>query len=335
MLHSMYYLFATQKDLYVFDEHLAPIEVVSLTEDDAYSIATGVMTQIEQELFTKYEGLLCCNYKKDHPYLRDMAILNQILSVIQPVTFADKHDFLRRVARFHIQKAVTWDMHVSQAIRSTDELDKSINLLSKRMREWYEWHLPELSKKIASHEKLAELIITESDEHLHEISVTKQVSLGADFSDIDMQAVRTLAEQIVALAKQRERTRDYIEVQMTKHMPNFTYIAGAQIAAKLLSIAGNVTRLSRLTASTIQVYGAEKALFRHLKTGARPPKYGILFQHKLVSTARPQKRGKMARMLANALSLCTKADYFAQIEGREATTELAQTQLAKVEAAFK
>ncbi len=97
---------------------------------------------------------------------------------------------------------------------------------------------------------------------------------------------------------------------MLEHAPYFTEIAGSQIGGKLLAMAGSFSRLTKMTSSTIQVLGAEKALFRHLKTGAKPPKYGILFQHKFVSNAKPSNRGRVARMFANTLSLAIKSDYF-------------------------
>ena len=198
-----------------------------------------------------------------------------------------------------------------QAIRSIDEIDKSINLLSKRLREWYEWHNPEFSRSIETHEKFAELILTgDRDQLLAQIGILVEDSMGAQISQKDLDPILALATQIISLAALRESTTQYIHEQMKIHLPNFTAIAGAQVGAKLLGTVGNVMRLVKMTSSTIQVLGAEKALFRHLKTGARPPKHGLLFQHPLVSKAKMGDRGKIARTIANALSLAVRTDYF-------------------------
>ena len=92
--------------------------------------------------------------------------------------------------------------------------------------------------------------------------------------------------------------------------PNITAVAGAVIGAKLLAIAGSLKKLSLFPASTVQLLGAEKALFRHLKTGAKSPKYGILHEHPLIAQAKKKDHGKVARLLADKIAIAAKVDFF-------------------------
>ncbi|MEM0467130.1 MAG: hypothetical protein QXX20_05995 [Candidatus Thermoplasmatota archaeon] len=117
------------------------------------------------------------------------------------------------------------------------------------------------------------------------------------------QLAETVNEEIQQLEKQ-------IQTEMTAIAPNTTKIIGPLIGARLISKAGGLQKLACLPASTIQILGAEKALFRHKKEGGKSPKHGIIFQHQLINTAPKEKRGKRARILANILSTAIKADAF-------------------------
>jgi nucleolar protein 56 len=216
-----------------------------------------------------------------------------------------------------INASVTWDTLVMQATRSIDEADVSINLLAKRLREWFEWHNPEFSRSIPSHEEFANAVIA---------GVYGKTSMGAVFSQADLDAVYLLAAQVSSLSTYKEQTRIYIETVLRVHAPNFLEVAGAAVGAKLLSSAGSVSRLAMLPASTIQLLGAEKALFRHLKTGSRSPKYGLIYQHVLVQRSR--NKGTTARSLANAICLCIRKDYFGTETKLDA--EFVQSVLAKI-----
>jgi nucleolar protein 56 len=97
---------------------------------------------------------------------------------------------------------------------------------------------------------------------------------------------------------------------MKNYCPNVLELAGATIGAKLIELAKSLKRMALLPASTVQLLGAEKALFRHLKLKTKSPKYGVIFQHPLIQNAKRSERGKMARRLADKLSLCARLDYF-------------------------
>ncbi|MBI2666760.1 NOP58 family protein [Candidatus Woesearchaeota archaeon] len=201
-----------------------------------------------------------------------------------------------------LKKAVNEDQLIVQAIANITELDKVCNLLSKRLREWYGWYAPELSREVEDHQEFARLVAVGEKK--------KTESFGADLKKEDVQEMIFLAEEIMHLFALRKRHEEYLKIVMQEYCPNLLELSGATIAAHLLEMAKGLKHLALLPASTIQILGAEKALFRHIKTGSRSPKYGVLFQHPLVQKARAKERGKVARALADKLSLCARLDFF-------------------------
>ena len=136
-------------------------------------------------------------------------------------------------------------------------------------------------------------------------------SLGADINDNDLEKCKSLAKEIVNLDNLISEYEKYQEELCQEICPNISTVAGAAIAAKLISHVGSLSKLSLLPASTIQVLGAEKALFKHLKNKRiDPPKHGIIFQHVYISSSPKVVRGKIARALANKITLAAKADAF-------------------------
>lgn len=215
------------------------------------------------------------------------------------------------IAKNKIKNSVKQDTLIIQAISNIDELDRVANTLIKRLREWYELYLPEFSKKLRDNEKFVELIIKKKKtELLKEIKISKENSMGSDLTENDLKPINELAKRISSLYTLRESQSQYLESMIKKTYPNMYALTGSQIGAKLISFAGSFEKLAKFPASTIQLLGAEEALFRHLKTGAKSPKYGILHEHNLVSQARKQDKGKAARALANRISIAVKVDFF-------------------------
>ncbi|MBS3169083.1 hypothetical protein J4210_01240 [Candidatus Woesearchaeota archaeon] len=208
-----------------------------------------------------------------------------------------------------IRNAVNSDALIIQSISTIGELDQICNLLAKRLREWCGLYLPELSEKVTNHERFVELIITKTRVELQkEYAITE--TMGADLEQHHVQELVLLAKQIQQLYRLRQEQDRYLQKVMQEYCPNLLELAGATIGARLLELGKGLKRLALLPASTIQLLGAEKALFRHIKTGARVPKYGVLFQHPLIQGAAKDLKGKAARQLADKLSLCTRLDYF-------------------------
>ncbi len=210
-----------------------------------------------------------------------------------------------------IKESVTKDLLISQSINCIDETSRVANTLSKRLREWYELHNPEFSKSIASHEKFIELILKKGKkELLKEIRVNESDSMGADIPQEDLDAIMELAKAIKNLYEMKSRQEKYLEKSVKEIAPNMMAITGSLIGAKLIALAGSLKKLSGMPSSTVQLLGAEKALFRHLKTGAKPPKYGILHEHPFILQAKKKDHGKIARMLADKIAIALKVDFF-------------------------
>jgi nucleolar protein 56 len=219
------------------------------------------------------------------------------------------------------------DKLIVQAIEATDDIDKTLNLFASRIREWYGLYFPELNRMIENHQTYATLIskigdrgqysqdnlrniATFSDAMRAELERQAKGSMGARIADYDLARIRNFASIIKELYDARIEIEQYVDEIMKEVAPNVTGLAGSMIGARLLSLAGGLEELSRLPASTIQVLGAEKALFRALKTGANPPKHGIIFQHPIIHRASWWQRGKVARVLAGKLSIAARIDAY-------------------------
>ena len=195
------------------------------------------------------------------------------------------------------------DQKIIIAISTVKDLDEIINKLMERLREFYGLYFPE----VIDNDELLDLIEMDKEKVMASLGIKE--SIGARFDKKDLEVAKNLAKRIKELKKQREELLDYIEQKINKLMPNFTYLATTKIAADFLEHSGSIERLAKFPASTIQVLGAEKALFLHLMKGTKPPKYGILYNHPLIRKLPYKMKGKAARALATKLSIAIKLDY--------------------------
>ncbi|AAL80184.1 C/D box methylation guide ribonucleoprotein complex aNOP56 subunit [Pyrococcus furiosus DSM 3638] len=218
------------------------------------------------------------------------------------------------------------DKMVIQAIEALDDVDKVINLLVARLREWYSLHFPELDELLPKHpqyvafvktvghrDNINEEVLRElglSEEKIKKILEAKEKTMGAWMDQTDIEVVRQLAEEIDRLYQLRKKLEDYIDRAMDDVAPNLKALVGAKLAARLISLAGGLRELAMMPSSTIQVLGAEKALFRHLRTGAKPPKHGVIYQYPAINRSPWWQRGKIARALAGKLAIAARVDYF-------------------------
>ncbi len=219
------------------------------------------------------------------------------------------------------------DLHIIQAINSLDEIDKIANALSSRLREWYGLHFPELENVIDSINGYAQIVLAGKREFLSKkvfedagfpeskiemLSLVASKSRGGDISEKNLEIVQSMAQQMLDLHKLRKNLEEHVESEMQIVAPNISAILGAAVGARILGRAGSLSRLASMPASTIQVIGAEKALFRSLKTGAQPPKHGILFQHPMVHAAPRWQRGKIARAIAAKAVIAARVDVYGE-----------------------
>ncbi|XP_050223917.1 nucleolar protein 56-like isoform X1 [Mercurialis annua] len=237
------------------------------------------------------------------------------------------HSYSRAKVKFNVNRV---DNMVIQAIFLLDTLDKDVNSFSMRVREWYSWHFPELvkivndnylyaklAKFIEDKSKLSEENVPELTEILGDEDKAKEVveaakaSMGQDLSPIDLINVQQFAQRVMDLAQYRKNLYDYLVTKMNDIAPNLASLIGEVVGARLISHAGSLTNLAKCPSSTLQILGAEKALFRALKTRGNTPKYGLIFHSSFIGRASARNKGRMARYLANKCSMASRIDCFA------------------------
>ena len=213
-----------------------------------------------------------------------------------------------------------------------EQLDNDVNILSMICKEWYSWHFPELSNIIKDNyiysllirlignrnkliiKKLAEIgLITKNNSIAITILKKAKSSIGSIISKIDLLFIKKFCLQIILLSELREDFLKYVKTKIKSIAPNLTELLGEIIAAKLISAAGSLKNLAKLPSSTIQLLGAEKALFRSLKTKTKTPKYGLLFNSNFVLKSKYHYKGKISRYLANKAVMAARIDYFSKI----------------------
>jgi Protein implicated in ribosomal biogenesis, Nop56p homolog len=220
------------------------------------------------------------------------------------------HEIMVKLGKLRTSEPVSRDKNLVQAIRSLDDLVGTANLLSERLHEWYGMHFPELAD-FAKDQRYASLISKHGDREgiIRELDIELE-SMGADLSDEDLDSVRSLADTLCGVYRDKERTESYISEIVSEICPNMCALLEGPLSARLISLAGGLQRLSSLPSSTIQLLGAEKAMFRHLRSGKKPPKHGVIYQHPHVHRAPYWQRGKIARALAGKALIAIKIDAY-------------------------
>lgn len=217
------------------------------------------------------------------------------------------------------------DLHLIQALNAVDDLTNIANLFFNRVQEWYSVHFPELISLVSNNQQLLRMIADiGSRENFDEAKLTNltdsralkiknsaSTSTGKDMDNSDFIPFQQLAKFALETERTRENIYDYIERFMPVIAPNLTELLGYRLACRLLAKAGSLRNLALKPASTIQVYGAEAALFRHIKSGSDPPKHGIIFQSDYIHGSKKYLRGKISRLLSGKISIAARVDYFA------------------------
>ena len=231
------------------------------------------------------------------------------------------HSLSRYKLKFSADKV---DTMVIQAVGLLDELDKEINTYAMRVKEWYGWHFPELQALLKENAQYAQLVlkvglrtafkssdlssILEDEMQERAIKEAAEVSMGTEIAEMDILHMQSLAEQVLSMTEYRSQLWEYLKNRMNAIAPNLTILVGELVGARLISHAGSLMNLAKQPASTVQILGAEKALFRALKTKHDTPKYGLIFHASLVGQAAPKNKGKISRVLAAKASLAIRVD---------------------------
>lgn len=255
------------------------------------------------------------------------------------------HAYSRAKVKFNVNRS---DNMIIQAIALLDQLDKDVNTFSMRVREWYGWHFPELARVVPDAYQYARLVKVMGDKSklgdgdLNSIAElldgnetlarnvldAARASMGTDISPIDLINILNFADRVIHLYEYRKSLQAYLREKMELVAPNLGALIGDTVAARLISHAGSLTNLSKYPASTVQILGAEKALFRALKTKGNTPKYGLIYhvrtlprytraeltlprcQSTFIGRAGAKNKGRISRFLANKCSIASRIDCF-------------------------
>jgi len=252
--------------------------------------------------------------------LTETNILNAEVSV--------SRNFSRGKVKFNVKRV---DNMIIQAIALLDQLDKDLNVYSMRLKEWYSFHFPELSKFVKdnyNYARVAKIIgnrkeIDEEGETLTELQTViddpaviqnilsaSKTSMGMEISSMDLINISSFANKVINLSEYKQQLSQYMNGKMNTIAPNLSALIGETLGARLISKAGSLVNLAKCPASTIQVLGAEKSLFRALKKRVGTPKYGLIYHSTFIGKSDTSIKGKVSRLLANKCGIASRLDYF-------------------------
>lgn len=210
----------------------------------------------------------------------------------------------------------TNDVMIVETINSLEEIEDTAGKLIERLREWCTPYLPEM-EKLHNHELYSKVIATQTSREniinsgiLDNTHVSLSENYDVDISESDLEIIKSFANSVYSLYESKNELEEYIDEKIKEVAPNMYDVAGANLAAKLIAHTNGLENLAKLPSSTIQIIGAEKAIFRHLKTGENPPKHGLIFQHPSIRGSNWWVRGKLARAVASKITIAARKDAF-------------------------
>jgi nucleolar protein 56 len=213
------------------------------------------------------------------------------------------HDATTATARAAVrERERADDQQLIHAVRAMDDCERTANELAERVAEWAGTRFDDAGTGVDYARKLAERSETPTD--------PSEARLLA------------LAERTAALADEADELRAYVEETTPSVAPNLSAMAGPVLAARLISLSGGLGELAKEPSSTVQVLGAEDALFAHLRGSAPSPKHGVIFTHEYVRGTRPEERGSAARALAGKLTIAARVDHYSGERKPELDAEL-------------
>ena len=323
------------EELFAFLSILLP----AATKRKAGDVVLGVTDTRVGNAITEATGIRCVSGEEVHEAVRGIrANLGRFVkelggeggkgSVLGKAQLGLAHAYSRRRVAFNVNRV---DNMIIQAISLLDLLDKDVNTFAMRVREWYSWHFPELGKLVTDNLMYADLVrgvgarqgfvdkardtlvdVTGDEAVADEILGVAKISMGQDLSEADIDNITRFAARVADLMRYRQQLFTYLGHKLAVVAPNLTALVGDVIAARLISQAGSLGALAKYPASTVQILGAEKALFRALKTKSNTPKYGILFNSSFIGRAQAKHKGRMSRYLANKCSIAGRIDMYSE-----------------------
>lgn len=262
---------------------------------DIQCIYNDSIMELYRGIRTQMDNLITTNDDNDN---------NNDSSALKQMQLGLSHSLSRYKLKFSADKV---DIMIVQAIGLLDDLDKEINIYAMRVREWYGWHFPEMAKILNDNLYYARCVLRMgmrnnckncdfsdilSDEGIEQVlKKTAETSMGTEISDGDLINIKSLCDQVISLTEYRLQLYEYLKNRMSAIAPNLTMMVGELVGARLIAHSGSLINLAKQPASTIQILGAEKALFRALKTKTDTPKYGLIYHASLIGQAAPKNKG--------------------------------------------
>jgi len=255
---------------------------------------------------------------KSTGFVKDDSELNQILNT-----------FSIAKSKLSISMIERRDKLIVQTVSALSDLERILNAMSERLREWYGLHYPEL--EIKDHERFAEKVSELGERKSFE---DFEKSMGMQLKEEDIKILQEYATQLKAMYVLKKNVEKYLEKIVPEEMPNLNALLGSTLAARLLALAGSLERLAKMPSSTVQLLGSEKSLFKFLKEKkkGKPPRFGLLYLHPDISTTRRDLQGKVARLLSAKLSLAARADFYSK---KDMSKELLEDYKRKLEEILK
>ena len=306
-----------------FTKRVASLDIERITVDN----------QAAADLAKRIGGLEKVELNESDPAInRYRSRLSGMLVRLQLIESKDDYEKLVRDVSLELAKtaigeaATRRDLFAVQTVRTIEDLDKVLNLMAGRIREWYGLHFPELDRLVEKHDSYIRLVqnlgtrdnFTEQaliDQGIpadksQRIAEAAQKSAGAELPESDLAWLKEVCSSVLQQYKLREKAEGYTDKVLAEVAPNMSALIGAVLSAKIISIVGGLEGVAKMPASTLQVLGAEKALFRTITTGARPPKHGVIFQFAPIHTSPRWLRGKIARAVAGKLAIAARMDAY-------------------------
>ncbi len=209
----------------------------------------------------------------------------------------DRESALKK-ARENLKEALKEkDFIIINAVNTIEDLVKIINMLFERLDEWNKLFYPSFKSK-------------NIEMYCNKIIEGDLPNTMVEISEVDKKQIINLANEILSLIEVKTALEKYTNNITNSLSPNVSYLLGPELTAKLIASSGGMKKMGMFPASTIQVIGAEKALFKHLKSGSNPPKHGLIFQYAPIGKAPKKKRGKIARIVSSKIAIAARADAF-------------------------
>lgn len=244
-------------------------------------------------------------------------------SFVNAATYGFRETLLKEalllLAEMKTEEETGADRHLMEAIASYDAAQEQINQLDLKLHSWYGLHYPELGDALKGIDYSKAVSSYGDRESVQEGIDLSGASIGVDFIEGEKEMLMSLASGIIYLTDLSEKTGEYIDRRAQEVLPNLSALLGPKLACRLVREAGGLERLSSFPAGTVQLIGAEKALFRHLRKGRRPPKHGLIFQHPLVHSMPRDRRGRMSRFIGGKAAIAARLDMY---RGRDMGEEL-------------